>query len=110
MCWWRHVRLPNLACRPHEQRGGVLEVMDSVGVLRIVRIENDTKAKSAGEKLFFADPALYSALNGDLGTARKYKIEVGVHSKKPKQADFVIRDDTDYPAGNAIPLWLLGFA
>jgi hypothetical protein len=41
---------------------------------------------------------------------RKYRIEVGGRSKKSKQADFVIRDDTDYPAGKAIPLWLLGFA
>lgn len=36
----------------------LLEVMESVGVPRIIRIENDTKAKSVGEKLFFADPAL----------------------------------------------------
>jgi predicted AAA+ superfamily ATPase len=126
----------------------VLEVMESVGVLRIIRIENDTKAKSVGEKLFFADPALYSALNGDIGTARealvaalcanagwsveaarderdgdfiisrpsgsgkmmKHRIEVGGRTKKPKHADFVIRDDVDYPAGNSIPLWLLGCA
>lgn len=126
----------------------LLEVMESVGVLRIIRVENDTKAKSVGEKMFFSDPALYSALNGDRGTARealvaalcsgagwkveaarneteadfviskaagsegtrKYRIEVGGRSKKSKQADFVIRDDMDYPTGKAIPLWLLGFA
>jgi len=123
----------------------ILNVMESVGVLRIVRTENDTKAKSAGDKLFFADPALYSVLRGNLGTARealvaalcadaswtvettkddstgdfvitrpsaasvqKLKIEVGGASKKPKNADFVIRDDIDYPASNAIPMWLLG--
>jgi hypothetical protein len=39
----------------------------------------------------------------------RYTLEVGGRSKKPKQADFVIRDDIDYPAGNAIPLWLAGF-
>jgi hypothetical protein len=126
----------------------VLEVMESVGVLRVIRIENDTKAKSVGEKLFFADPALYSVLNGDIGTASealvaalcanagwtveaarderngdfiisrpsgsgkmiKHCIEVGGRAKKPKPADFVIRDDVDYPAGNSIPLWLLGCA
>jgi uncharacterized protein len=44
----------------------ILNVMESVGVLRIVRIENDTKAKSAGDKLFFADPAFYSVLRGSL--------------------------------------------
>ena len=123
----------------------ILNVMESVGVLRIVRIENDTKAKSAGDKLFFADPAFYSALRGSLGTARealvaslcadagwtvettrddstgdfvitrptvsgvqKLKIEVGGASKKKKNADFVIRDDIDYPAANAVPMWLLG--
>lgn len=123
----------------------ILNVMESVGVLRIVRTENDTKAKSAGDKLFFADPAFYSMLRGNLGTARealvaslcadagwmvettkddstgdfvitrpsvqgmqKLKIEVGGPSKKTKSANFVIRDDSDYPAGNAVPLWLLG--
>lgn len=125
----------------------LLEVMESVGVLRVIRVENDTKAKSVGEKLFFSDPALYSALNGNMGTARealvaalcagsgwsveaarhetegdfviskaypdkmrKYTIEVGGASKKLKHADFVIRDDADFPAGKSIPLWLLGFA
>jgi len=123
----------------------ILGVMESVGVLRIVRTENDTKAKSAGDKLFFADPAFYSVLRGSLGTSRealvaslcadagwtvettkddstgdfvitrpsvrgseKLKIEVGGASKKIKNADFVIRDDIDYPAGNTVPLWLLG--
>jgi predicted AAA+ superfamily ATPase len=124
----------------------ILEVMESVGVLRIIRAENDTKARSAGQKLFFSDPVLYEILGGDLGTAReamvasfcacagwkveaardetaadfilspsagykgarKYSIEVGGASKSSKHADFVIRDDADYPAANAIPLWLLG--
>ena len=123
----------------------ILNVMESVGVLRIVRTENDTKAKSAGDKLFFADPAFYSALHGNPGTARealvaslcadagwtvettrddstgdfvitrptvsgvqKLKIEVVGTSKKIKSADFVIRDDIDYPAANAVPMWLLG--
>lgn len=40
----------------------------------------------------------------------KLKIEVGGSSKKIKSADFVIRDDTDYPAKNVIPLWLLGMS
>jgi len=49
----------------------LLEVMESVGVLRIIRIERDTKARSVGEKLFFADPALYPALRANAGTARE---------------------------------------
>ncbi len=123
----------------------ILNVMESVGILRIIRIENDTKAKTAGEKLFFSDPAFYPVLRGNFGTARealvaalcaeggwlveavrnetegdfvisrnvagiatKLKLEVGGASKKIKSADFVIRDDIDFPGGNAIPLWLLG--
>lgn len=123
----------------------ILNVMESVGVLRIIRVENDTKAKTAGEKLFFSDPALYPVLRGNVGTARealvaalcaesgwlveaarnetegdfvisrndgarvvRLKLEGGGASKKIKGADFVIRDDIDFPGGNAIPLWLLG--
>jgi predicted AAA+ superfamily ATPase len=123
----------------------ILNVMESVGILRIIRVENDTKAKSVGEKLFFSDPAYYPLLRGNPGTARealvaslcadsgwtveaakdettgdfvitrggsakkeKIRIEVGGVSKKIKNADFVIRDDIDYPSKNAIPLWLLG--
>jgi hypothetical protein len=38
------------------------------------------------------------------------QIEVGGMKKKIKKADFVIRDNTDVPSGNILPLWLLGFA
>lgn len=129
----------------------LLEVMEAVGVVRIIRFPNDTKAKSAGAKLFFADPCLYSVLHGnpgnmreafvtvllqevgysvnaskvetdgdfvisrntsglDLGTSPKIKIEVGGRDKVLKKSDWVIRDNTDYPSGKAIPLWLLAFA
>lgn len=49
----------------------LLEVMESVGVLRSIRIENGHKARSIGAKLFFADPAMYTVLKGDPGTARE---------------------------------------
>lgn len=49
----------------------LLEVMDAVSLLRIIRKENDTKSKSAGKKLFLSDPAFYPALNGSLGNARE---------------------------------------
>jgi predicted AAA+ superfamily ATPase len=49
----------------------ILAVMESVEVLRILRVEKDTKAKTAGDKLFFADPALYPLLRGNAGTARE---------------------------------------
>ena len=124
-----------------------MNVMESVDLLRIVRFEHDTKAKTAGQKLFFFDPAIYSdsVLNGTLetlreamtstlcaysgwevyatrdesegdfiliktisGQKRRITIEVGGSSKERKKADFVIRDDSDYPAPGVIPLWLLG--
>ena len=40
--------------------------------------------------------------------AETLAIEVGGRSKTPKKSDFVMRDNTDYPAQNAIPLWLIG--
>ena len=43
----------------------------------------------------------------NLGTSPKIKIEVGGKDKVLKNSDWVIRDNTDYPGGKAIPLWLL---
>lgn len=40
--------------------------------------------------------------------AESYVLEVGGRAKSPKGADYVLRDNTDYPAGNALPLWLIG--
>ncbi len=76
----------------------ILEVMESVGVLRIIRIEHDTKAKSVGAKLFFSDPAMYTALKGNPGTAREALVaslcaEAGwtvEASRDETQGDFVI--------------------
>lgn len=76
----------------------LLEVMESVGLLRIIRFENDKKAKTVGAKLFMADPAFYPTLNGDIGTAREalvtmlcanagWTIEA---SKDETKGDFVI--------------------
>lgn len=119
----------------------LLFVMENVELLRIIRLQNDTKARSVGAKMLFADPCAYMVLDADQGTEREayvvncfaqagYSIsamrnekegdyvitlgkqsmtlEVGGKSKKPKNADYVLRDNTDYPVGNAIPLWLLG--
>lgn len=36
-----------------------------------------------------------------------FTVEVGGENKKSKGADLVMRDNTDYPAGKAIPFWLL---
>lgn len=123
----------------------LLEVMESVGVLRIVRLEDDRNARSVGQKLLFSDPAYYPVLHGNSGTARealvaslcafsgwsveaakderaadfvltsggdrkpaRLLIEVGGASKSRKSADFVIRDDIEYPGSGVVPLWLLG--
>lgn len=116
-------------------------VMEHIGLLRIVRIQGDTKARSVGAKMLFADPCAYTVLNADHGTEREayivncfaqagyavcamrdekkgdyivshgnnmITVEVGGKSKKPKSADFVFRDNTDYPADNAVPFWLAG--
>ena len=40
---------------------------------------------------------------------KKISLEVGGQKKRAKQADFVVRDDTDVPAGKSIPMWALGF-
>jgi len=121
----------------------LLFVMESVGILRVIRKERDTKAQSVGHKLFFGDPVYYDVLGGDPGTAREalaaamleeagmtvtatrhepdgdfvvtrpgkeaVVLEVEGPSKGKKNADYLIRDDTDIPAGTTIPLWALGF-
>ncbi|MCQ2228060.1 MAG: AAA family ATPase [Bacteroidales bacterium] len=119
----------------------ILFVMENVGILKIVRYQNDNKARSTGAKMLFDDPCAYPVLKADEGTSREayvvfclsnaaydiyamrdetkgdyiaikegnaINIEVGGKSKKPKASDYVARDNTDYPAGNAIPFWLLG--
>lgn len=122
----------------------LINVMEAVGIVRIVRFENDTKANTAGAKLFFADPCTYRVLGNNEGTEReafvamcfdqskwkvaasrneeegdfvitppfvaskKLLVEVGGGSKKEKSADYVLRDNTDFPSEKSIPFWLLG--
>ncbi len=49
----------------------LIAVMEEVGLLKVIRFTQDRKAKTAGAKLFLQDPVLYSALKGNLGTARE---------------------------------------
>ncbi len=49
----------------------LLNVMESVGLLRIVRLQNDHKSQSVGAKIFFADPCAYAVLQADIGTERE---------------------------------------
>jgi hypothetical protein len=44
------------------------------------------------------------------GSTKRLTLEVGGASKKIKRADFLIRDDLDFPGGKALPLWLLGMS
>ena len=115
----------------------LLNVMEHVGLLQIVRFKSDHSAAGKGSKLFFADPSMYSALSGAVGNVREafvvtmfrqmgrsifacknegaadfefdqVSIEVGGPNKARKKANFVIRDDLDLPGQNSIPMWSLG--
>lgn len=125
-----------------EKLYSLLNVMESVGVFKIIRFENEKKANTVGAKFFFADPCMYRILSGNEGTEReafsvmcfnmagcsaeasrdetkgdflisfpkeknKITVEVGGKNKKEKNADYVLRDNTDYPTLNGIPFWLL---
>lgn len=46
-------------------------VMEQIGLLRIVRLQGDTKAHSVGAKMLFADPCAYAVLAADQGTERE---------------------------------------
>ncbi len=116
----------------------LLSVMDATGIIRIIFKENDNRTFSKGEKIFFGDPSFYSIGSKNTGTRREAYVaeafedagsrvfacpderngdflinetlvEVGGKNKKKKHADFVIRDDTDVPHLNCIPMWILGF-
>ncbi len=115
----------------------LLEVMSQSGLIRIVA-EQGRVGKTKGKKVFFADPTIYSVYDGDLGNTRESFVslaadsagltfvcpkddslgdfiidgklfEVGGRSKKKKSAQFVIRDNIDFPTKGVIPMWMLGF-
>jgi hypothetical protein len=117
----------------------LLAVLEHLEVIRIIRHAKDRSRLSKGAKMFLCDPTLYAALGGNRGTQREalvcamlheaghkitasddeaacdfivgdFAIEVGGARKKAKNADFVIRDDIEYPSQRAIPLWSLGLA
>ncbi|GAB6276394.1 MAG: hypothetical protein SAMD01599839_09340 [Rectinema sp.] len=80
----------------------ILFVMESAGVLRIIRKEHDYKARTVGHKLFLGDPALYEALGGDTGTAREALVTAMLQeggysvyaSSDETICDFVVRGGT----------------
>lgn len=114
----------------------LLQTMEEIELVNIVRKKRVEKPFSKGEKIFLSDPAMYYAFEGEIGNFREafvvfalkeigkiyavkneeegdyvfegIKIEVGGKSKKKKSSDFVIRDDVDLPVRNVIPMWMLG--
>ncbi|NUU95114.1 ATPase AAA [Marinitoga sp. 1135] len=116
----------------------LLNALEAIKVIRIIRHEKDYKLNSVGSKIFLYDPGIYKIFNGDSGNLREayvaalfseagmkvYSskkeeygdfvidgklIEVGGKNKKIKKADFVLKDDIEIPVKNSIPLWLIGF-
>ncbi len=89
----------------------LLEVMDAVGAIRIIRFENDTKAKTAGAKLFLADPCLYTVLRGNKGSQREAFVatllqEAGFSvyaSRNETEGDFVIEKNRGNLALKSLP-------
>jgi len=117
----------------------LLAAMERAHIVRIIRKRNDTKINSVGAKLLLHEPSVYGFYGRNEGTQREaftvaaladagcrvyaasretecdfivdgMRIEVGGQNKKRKDADLVIRDNTDLPSGNIRPLWLLGLA
>ena len=76
----------------------LLNVMEEVGILHIIRKENDRKAKTVGDKLFFADPIYYEVLGGKVGNAREAFVatfcKLGgwniTSTRDEKKGDFII--------------------
>lgn len=116
----------------------ILNALEAIKIIRIIRKEKDYKLNSMGSKIFLYDPTTYKIFDGDKGNIReayvaaifsesnksvyaskdeKYGdfmidgklIEIGGKNKKTKKADFVLRDDIEIPVKDSIPLWLIGF-
>ena len=135
------LNIDNLCTKWSIGKDKLYELMNSlehVRLLNIVRKENDNKTLNKGEKILLHDSSMYSALGGNIGNSREayivsmsleagmdifassneqhadfilegIPIEVGGKNKKPKSAQYVVRDDIDRPTGKAIPLWCFGF-
>ena len=121
-----------------EKTYDLLNILNDIDLLTIVYTKKNKTNRGKGAKIFFSDPSIYSVLKGQIANAREAyvvhsfkqigkeiyassdeskgdfetqygSLEVGGKSKKPKEADFVIRDDTVLPSKRGVPLWSLGF-
>lgn len=115
----------------------LLDVLEQVGLIHIIRYKSDFKTSGKGAKIFFTDPSMYSVLSGLTGSVREAfvatmfrhsgkaiyackdetkgdffvdnkTIEIGGRTKTSKGADYVLRDDIELPTKNIIPLWCMG--
>jgi uncharacterized protein len=115
----------------------LLNVIEQIGLINIVRYKSDHKVNGKGAKIFLADPTIYHVLGGETGNLReaivttlmrqmgenifatkderkgdfewnKKTLEIGGKSKVAKGSDYVIRDDIEFPQKRVIPLWALG--
>ena len=116
----------------------LLDAMENVGILNVVRYASDRSAMSKGAKMLLADPSLYSVLRGNEGTMREAyvvtmaraaglevhahadethadfvidgrSVEVGGRTKQRKKADVVVRAGIELPSPGVLPLWCVGF-
>jgi hypothetical protein len=64
--------------------------------------------------LAFTHSVEYGKQKGDFVVDGKYTIEVGGQGKTTKQIAnvpnaYILADDIEFPIGNKLPLWILGF-
>lgn len=115
----------------------LLSALESLSLIRIVDYGKSSKSRTKGAKILLADPSHYAVLGGSMGNLRESYVvfelerrfgevfaskderkgdfvshgmlfEVGGRNKKAKSANYVIRDDLEYPSPRQIPLWTMG--
>lgn len=115
----------------------LLSALEALSLIRIIDYGKSSKARTKGAKILLADPSHYAVLGGSRGGLRESYVvfeleqrfgavfaskderkgdfvskgmlfEVGGRNKKAKGADYMIRDDLEYPAPRQIPLWTMG--
>jgi len=116
----------------------LLNVLDHIGLIHIVRYRHDHKASGKGAKILLADPTMYHVLDGERGNIRESffvtsvrganrplfaakneskgdfivddkLFKIGGKKKSRNGSDYVVRDDIELPLKNVLPLWSFGF-
>ncbi len=114
----------------------LLNALEEIELINIVHKKEIFKLYSKGAKIFLSDPIFYKVFDSDSGKFREafvvfalkdfgkllsavdetkadytfngLQLEIRGKNKKRKESNFVIRDDTEVPFGNSLPMWLLG--